>query len=453
MNEKPSFKNIDIPYNTMKTFVFLFLAIGLVSAQYLTLNSCNDYSLGSNSALGFIAPGVYPLFPVFNFTVFNTMVTKQSDLPLYNNLCNKTNNVFYGFNASLQTCSSHSSSSNAVWSDTGFSTPSLSVSLSLANDSNFTYLPVNPNTNNLTVFYKQNPQFANSLNKTVINSSSQDSLNFTFYDFGFNTTSKCYFPINITASNFSVKATSTSSNGSLVLIQSQNETIAFDNSTGILIANASFSGKEFNYEYTGALPASFNIFVERLDNPNEVTGLLIDQASLQVYFTSVKQAGLEVSYYSPSGHGTLLNEANPFDLKLSNVKGWDVEFKTDSILNATLSNSFGVANINLTITKTLGAIQKAEVIAKSFISTLLSSSVDKAKASADAQLSNTKIAENNYNALLSNCNYDLKTMQSAGMPCDSLPSCSQALGSPYNFRYSGFHDCDSYARAKSGYTG
>jgi len=449
-------KTLTPPYNTMKTIMktlaLLLLTVELTSAQYLTLNSCNDYSLGSENALGYFTPGVYPVFPVFNFTVFNTTVTKQADLPLYNNLCNKTNNIFYGFNASLQTCSTQSSKSNAVWPDTGLSTPQLSTIISLTDNSQFTYLPVKPNTNDLTIFYKQNPGFANSLNKTIVNSTSQDSLHFTFYGFGFNTTSKCYFPINITNSNFSITVTATSHRGPLALTQSQNETITFDNSTGVLTANTSFSGKEFNYEYSGTLPASFNILVEKLNNPNEVTSLLIDKASLQVYFSSVKQAGLEVSYYSPTGHGTLLNEANPFDLKLSNVNGWDVEFQTDSILNATLKKNFGVANINVTITPTLGVIQKAEIIAKNFISTLLSNSIEKAKASADAQVSNTKIVQKTYEQFLTNCKHDLETMESTGM-CDSLSSCSQALGSPYSIRYNGFSDCESYARTKSGYTG
>ncbi len=457
MIKKTSFKNVDISYNVMKTIVLFVLAVGFISAQYLTINSCSDYNLGSNNALGFISPGVYPVFPVFNFTVFNTTITKSSDLPLYSNLCNASDNVFYGFNGSLQTCSSQASSSNAVWTNTGFSVLNLSVNVSLLNDSQFAYLPIKPDTIDLTAFYKQNPGFVNSLNKIVNYSNSSDSFNFTFYGLGFNSTSKCYFPIDLTASNFSVQVVSTSFNGALILTENQNETLSFSNSTGLLATNTFFSGKTLSYAYSGALPASFNVFVERLTNPSEITGLLIDEASLQVYFTTVEKAGLEVSYYSPQGHGNLLNQANPFDLKLLNVNGWNIEFETDSILNSTLRSSFGVSNVNVTITKTLTATQVLIRGAKNFLDVLLSSSPDKAKASAVEQFSKTKLAESEYTSYLTSCNTDLNTMLSvsggSNFQCNSLSSCSQALGNPYSDRYRGFSDCQSYARSKSGYNG
>lgn len=387
------FKSIGFSYKTMKTTLLLFLIAGLISAQYLTINSCSDYSYTVSQA-----PGVYPIFPVLNFTVFNTTITQVSDPVLYKELCNNQNNILYEFNASLQTCANQTTSST-VLNETGFYNQNLSVNVTLNNQSSFTYFPVNATSGNLNNFNNKIPTFSNSLNKIVNVSNSTNTFNFTYHGLAFNPKSKCYFPLNLSNSSFSISITSVSGNNSLFLNQTQNETITFNNSTGSWIVNTSFSTKSFNYDYNGSLPANFSIMVERMYNPNEITSLRIDEIPIFINFTDVKKQGLAVNYYSNQGHGTLLNAANPFDLNLSNFSnnmrfGWNIELKADPS-TSTFNNSYNVSIVNVTITPISGYIQKAIQYGKSFFNDLSNFIVTSAEAATNAenQVGSTKLAE------------------------------------------------------------
>jgi hypothetical protein len=393
--ENSSIKSIDFSYKTMKTTFLLVLIAGLISAQYLTTSSCSGYT----SYNGSVVSGVYTIFPVLNFTVFNVTVTQASDPVLYKELCSSKNNSFYGFNASLQTCANQTTS-NAVLNETGFYDQNLSVNVTLSNQSSFTYFPVNETSSNITSFNKQNPSFSNSLNKTVNASNSTNAFNFTYHGLAFNPKSDCYFPLNLTNLNFSVSVTSVSGNGSLFLNQTQNETITFSNSTGSWVANTSFSAKSFNYDYNGSLPANFSIVVERLYNPSEVTSLRIDAVPIFINFTDVKKQGLAINYYSNEGPGTLLNAANPFDLNLSNFSsynerfGWNIELKADPSTSA-FTDSYSVSVVNVTITPISGYVQKAIQYGKSFFNDVSNFIVTPAQAATNAenQVGSTKLAD------------------------------------------------------------
>ncbi len=389
------FKNVDFSYKTMKTTFLFFLIAGLISAQYLTTNSCGSYNSYNTSQ----APGVYPIFPVLNFTVFNTTITQVSNPVLYKELCDNQNNILYEFNASLQTCANQTASST-VLNETGFYNQNLSVNVTLNNQSSFTYFPVNETSSNLNSFNNKNPTFSNSLNKIVNVSNSTNTFNFTYYGLAFNPQSKCYLPLNLSNSNFSISITSVSGNNSLFLNQTQNETMTFNDSTGSWIVNTSFSTKSFNYDYNGSLPANFSIMVERMYNPDEITSLRIDAVPIFINFTDVKKQGLAVSYYSNQGSGVLLNAANPFDLNLSNFSGgttslgWSIELKADPS-TSTFTNSYSVSIVNVTITPVSGYLQKAVQYGKSFFNDLSNFITTPAEAATNAenQVGSTKLAE------------------------------------------------------------
>lgn len=460
-----SIKYVDFSSKLMKIlglfFVLFFSMSEIAFAQYLTISSCNNYNLGSN--LGHQVPGIYPVFPVFNFTVFNMTVTQSSDLAFYKNLCSDKNNVFYGLNASLQTCSSFvppGTLSNAAWANTGLSEQNLTSNIMIMNDSNFTYIPVNATSKELTVFYPSHPGFQNSLNKIVNASNSEDVLNFTFYGLALNNTAQppCYFPVYLNDQNFSIIVNSTSINNSLILNQNQNETFNLDNSTGSWVLNTFFSSKSFYYEYNGSLPASFKIMVERLDKPIEITQLYIKNISLLINFSEVKSNGLGVVYSNTQPE--LLNEANPFDLKFD-YNGWIVELSTGlpeiSGFDSTFNDSYNVSVINVTITPVVGYIKRGFQYAENIFDRLLHPAVTpiKAKDNGKNQLTGTNLAKELYTVNIQKCINNIKSY--SGETCSDISSCRSFYGElQFNTKfpqYANYQTCDGYARGVSDYTG
>ncbi len=462
--ESKSIKSVGFSSTLMKiSTLSLLLIIGFASAQYLTISSCSNYNLGSY--LGNQVPGVYPVFPVFNFTIFNTTVTQSSDVALYKNLCNSNNNVFYGLNASLQTCSNYNptgSLPNAAWKDTGFSVENISYSITILNNSNFTYIPTNATSENLSKFYPSHPNFQNSLNKTVNISESNASMNFTFYGMALNNSAQpaCYFPINLNVQNFSILVNSTSTNGSLILTQTQNETFNLENSSGSWSLNTFFQPKTFVYNYTGSLPATFNIMVESLSDPAEITQLVIENASLVINFSDVKSDGLGVRYINQNGLAVsvLRTNANPFDLTFS-ANGLNIELKADPSFDSTFGSSYNVSIVNVSITSQVGYVHTVINYGKSLLNTLFGTNTPSGQAETNGknQVNSMKLAQQLYENSLQNCYKDVNAYCAQTCNGNDLSNARSEYGKlQFNVKYpqyDNYQSCDAYARGVTDYAG